>query len=198
MIRFFQNPLNKVMKKLLFIIFILLLSNLVVNAQNSEIKPDLTPKSSNQTEIKNKEIVIQLTPFGYISLPKGYWAYMDYNMMDAWGGIIEPLDGSFKIRFSDGIIVSVFDGENKNLKWKKELKTENYTINYALADDGKTKRILAKIGSANFSAQIKDDSEIEKFLEIISKYRKGRCESCFNSHYTKGLRKFFEKYNKND
>jgi thiol-disulfide isomerase/thioredoxin len=156
------------------------------------------PKNTNTVEVKNKEIQVQLTPFGYISLPKGYWTFMDADYMDAWGGLIESLNGDFKIRFSDGIIVSVFDGEDKNIKWKKELKTENYSINYALTDNGKTKRVLAKIKSANFSALIENDSDVIKFLEIISKYRIGRCEKCFNSHNTKGLRKFFEKYNEND
>ncbi len=154
--------------------------------------------SLTETLTKNKEIQIQLTPYGYITLPKGYWAYMDYDMMDAWGGIIETLSGDFKIRFLDGLIVSVFDGEDKNIKWRKELKTENYSINYALSDNGKNKRILAKIKSANFSAEIKNDSEIEQFLEIISKYRTGRCESCFNSHNTKRMKKVFERLNSND
>ena len=115
--------------------------------------------------------------------------------MDAWSGVIESLDGSFKIRFSDGTIVSVFDNKDKNIKWKKELKTENYSINYALEDRGKTKFILAKIKSANFSAQIQNDLDIDKFLEIISQYRTGQCEKCFNSRTTKYLKKFFEKQN---
>lgn len=153
---------------------------------------------ANQTLTHKKEIEIQLTPFGYISLPKGYWAYMDANYGDAWAGFIETLDSKYKIRFSDGLIVSVFDGEDKNIKWRKELKTENYSITYALADDGKTKRILAKIKSANFSTQIQDDSDVDKFLEIISSYQTGRCESCFNSQSTKGIKKVFEKLNKND
>lgn len=186
------------MKQIFLIVFILISFNFVINAQISTTKGESGTESSKSNDVKNREIVIQLTPFGYISLPKGYWAYMDYNMMDAWGGVIETLSGDFKIHFRDGIIVSVFDGEDKNIKWRKELKTENYSINYALADNGKRKNILAKIGSANFSAQIKDDSEIEKFLDIISKYRKGKCETCFNSHTTKYMRKFFEKYNKND
>ena len=185
------------MKQLLLILFVLLCSSFVINAQNSEAKTSLAQNSSSQTKVK-KEIVIQLTPFGYISIPKGYWAYMDADYMDAWGGLIESLDGSFKVRFSDGLIVSVFDGEDKNIKWKKELKTENHSINYALADDGKQKRILAKIKSANFSAKISNESDIDKFLEIIRHYRTGLCESCFSSHSTKGLRKIFEKYNKND
>ena len=172
--------------------------NSIVSAQNSEVKSKVMPIPLPKIETNNKQIQVQLTPSGYISLPKGYWAFMDYDMMDAWGGLIELLNGDFKIRFSDGTIVSVFDGEDRNVKWKKELKTENYSINYALADDGKTKRILAKIKSANFSAQIQNHSEIDKFLEIISQYRTGRCENCFDSHYTKRLRKFFEKHNKND
>ena len=167
-----------------------------VNAQTSE-KAAPTVESQSVSK-ENKKILVQLTPFGYLTLPKGYWAYMTTDFMDAWIGIVETLNGDFKISFSDGIIVSVFKGEDKNIKWEKELKTENYTIIYALADDGKTKRILAKIESANFSTQIKDDSEIEKFLEIISNYRTGSCEQCFDSHYTKHLRKIFEKYNKID
>lgn len=163
---------------------------------NNKIQP--AHNSLTETLTKNKEIQIQLTPFGYITLPKGYWAYMDYNMMDAWGGIIETLSGDFKIRFSDGLIISVFDGEEKNIKWRKELKTENYSINYALSDNGKNKRILAKIKSANFSVEIKDDLDINKFLEIISEYRIGRCESCFNSHNTKRMKKVFEQLNKDD
>lgn len=185
------------MKQFLLILFVSLCSNFIVNAQNLEAKTVLSPNFSSQTKVK-KEIVIQLTPFGYISIPKGYWAYMNADYMDAWSGLIESLDGSFKVSFSDGLIVSVFDGEDKNIKWRKELKTENYLINYALADDGKHKRILAKIKSANFSAKISNESDIDKFLEIIRQYRTGRCASCFNSHSTKGLRKIFEKYNKND
>lgn len=184
------------MKYLKFALFISLFSNFVIYSQVSKTIDENAQKPSNQTQAK--EIVIQLTPRGYITLPKGYWAIMDYDMMDAWGGVIETLSGDFKIRFSDGIIVSVFDGQDKNIKWKKELKTENYSITYALADNGKTKRILAKIESANFSTQIQDDSDVDKFLEVISRYRTGRCEKCFNSRYTKGLKKYFEKLNNND
>ena len=175
---------------------LLLISSFQTAAQTSEKATSTVEPQAVSKE--NKKILVQLTPFGYLTLPKGYWAYMTTDFMDAWIGIVETLNGDFKISFSDGIIVSVFKGEDKNIKWEKELKTENYTIIYALADDGKTKRILAKIESANFSTQIKDDSEIEKFLEIISNYRTGSCEQCFDSHYTKHLRKIFEKYNKID
>ncbi len=181
--------------KFFLIIFLTLTLISFISAQNSEVKSDITFKPSAKTELNNKEIEVQLTPFGYISLPKGYWAFMDADYMDAWGGFIESLNEDFKIRFSDGTVVSVFDGEDKNIKWKKELKTENYSIIYALTDDGKTKHILAKIESANFSAQIQNDSEIDMFLKIISQYRTGRCEKYFDSHNTKVLRKNFEKYN---
>lgn len=184
------------MKYLKLALFISLFSNFVVYAQDSKSINENAQQSSTQTQ--PKEITVQLTPFGYMALPKGYWAFMDYDMMDAWGSVIETLNGDFKIRFSDGIIVSVFDGEDKNIKWKKELKTENYSIIYALTDDGKTKRVLAKIDSSNFSTEIKNDSDIDKFLEVISRYRTGRCEKCFYSKTAKNLRKFFEKYNAND
>ena len=95
--------------------------NSFVSAQNSQVKPETAP--SNQPEANYEQIQVQITPNGYISLPRGYWAFMDANYMDAWGGLIESLNGDFWIRFSDGIIVSVFDGEDKNIKWRKELKT---------------------------------------------------------------------------
>lgn len=182
------------MKKALSIVCLSLFATFITNAQNSE---EVKNKPADSV-VKNKEISVQLTPFGYISLPRGYWAYMDADYMDAWGGIIEPLEGNFKIIYSDGIVVSVFDGENKNLKWKRYLETENGTITYALAENKKSKRILAKMWTANFSAQIKDDSDIERFLEIIKRYRRGRCESCFYSKNTKQLKKFFERQTKND
>lgn len=178
--------------------FILLISGSSVFCQSSETKLEIFSAPSTKTDSTKKAIQIQLTPFGYISLPKGYWAFMDYDMMDAWGGGIETLNGDFKIRFSDGLIVSIFDSEDKNIKWKKELKTENYSIIYALADDGKTKRILAKIGDANFATDFQNDADIDKFLDIIGKYRTGKCEKCLYSGNTKRLKKFFEKYNKND
>lgn len=179
-------------------LFIFLFSTLVVSAQTVKSIGETTPNNPNQPQPRNKEIVVQLTPYGYMTLPKGYWAYMDADYMDAWSGLIESLDGSFWIRFGDGIIESVFDKNNKNIKWRKELKTENNLITYALSEDGKTKLILAKIKTANFSADIQNDSDIDKFLEIISLYRTGRCETCFNSRNTKGLKKYFEKLNKND
>jgi hypothetical protein len=182
------------MKKILSIIFLFLLAVFIVKAQNPE---EVKNKAADST-IKTKEISIQLTPFGYIILPKDYWAYMDADYMDAWGGVIEPIKGDFKIIFSDGIMVSVFDGEDKNLKWKKQLVTDNGIIYYALAETKKSKRILAKIWTANFSAKIKDDSDVERFLEIIKRYRRGKCESCFNSKYTKQLKKIFERQIEND
>ena len=121
--------------KIFLITFVLLISSLFVSAQKSEAKSEISSAPSIKTESEKKEIQVQLTPFGYISLPRGYWAFMEADYMDAWSGIIETFEGDFKIRFSDGIIVSVFDGEDKNIKWKKELKTENYSINYALADN---------------------------------------------------------------
>jgi GWxTD domain-containing protein len=145
-----------------------------------------------------KRNIIQLTPYGYISLPKTYWAFMDTDYHDAWSGIIEPLDGSFQIRFFDGLIESIFDKQKKHIKWKKQLKTENYTIDYALAVYGETKHILAKINSATFQMKIMNDSDIDKFLEIIRNYQKGRCETCFDSHNTKNIKKVFEKLSEND
>lgn len=163
---------------------------------------DILERNVNEwiTKKKGKNIFaqmrdIQLTPLGYISLPKDYWAYMDSDYMDAWAGTIEPLikDNKLKIKFSDGIIVPVFGGENKNIKWKKELITENNKIIYAFEDNGRTKKVLAKIKGANFSATIKDESEIKNFLEIIENYRSGKCEKCFYSGWTKPLKKFFLK-----
>ena len=120
---------------------------------------------------------------------------MQTDFMDAWIVVIESLDNKFKITLTDGTIRSIYNEEIKNSKWIKELKTENYLIKYALVEKKKSKLIVAKINSANFSAVIKNDSEIDKFLEIISLYRSGRCESCFSSK-TKGLKKYFEKRNK--
>lgn len=184
------------MKYFLRFISLLLISLFSVNAQTSKTENENKSAPANLTE--NKRNVIQLTPFGYASLPKAYWAYMDNDWMDAWAGVIEPLNGSFKIRFSDGLVSSVFEGEDKNIKWRKELKAENNLITYALSDNGISKRILAKIGSANFSAKVENDAEIEKFLEIIGNYRKGRCENCFNSRTTKYLKKHFKKQIEND
>lgn len=182
------------MIKVLSIIFLTLSLVFITNAQGAE---EVKNKPAESTG-KSKEITVQLTPFGYISLPKGYWAYMDADYMDAWGGIIEPLKGDFKIWFSDGLVVSVFDGEDKKFKWKKQLVTDNGIIYYALTENKKSKLILAKIWTANFSAQIKDDSDIERFLEIIKRYRRGRCERCFYSKNTKQLKKFFERQIEND
>ena len=173
------------MKHTLFTIFISVFMFVVINAQTSDTK---------ETESKLESVrVFQLTPYGYISLPSNYWAFMDYDMVDAWGGIIESFDRSFRIRFSDGIIVSVFDGEDKNIVWKKELNTENGNITYALSENGQTKRVLAKIKGANFSAEVKNEAEIKRFLEIIKNYRTGKCEDCFNSRYTKRMKKYFER-----
>lgn len=138
-----------------------------------------------------KKKVVQLTPYGYITLPIGYWAYMDTDYHDAWSGIIEPLNSTFKIRFSDGIIESIFDRETKHIKWQKQLNTDNYTIDYALAVNKKNKVVLAKIKSATFQLTIENESDIDIFLEIIRNYRVGRCEKCFDSHNTKMLKKFF-------
>lgn len=182
------------MKRVLSIVYLSLLAVFVIKAQTSEEVKD----ESTDSTVKSKEISVQLTPFGYISLPKGYWAYMNADYMDAWSGIIEPLEGDFKISFSDGLIVSVFDGEEKNLKWKKQLVTDNGIVYYGLAETKKSKRILAKIWTANFSAQIKNDSDIERFLEIIKRYRRGRCESCYDSRITKQLKKNFVRQIEND
>lgn len=184
-----KKVLTKYLGLLLFILFVS-----ASNAQTTE--KSLILQNPQSISKENKRNIIQLTPAGYISLPKEYWAYMNADFMDAWSGIIESLNNDFKISFTDGLIVSIFDKEIKNSKWKKELKTENYLINYALVEKGKNKLVIAKIHSANFSARIKDDSDIDKFLEIISQYRRGRCESCFYSGNTKQLRKYFEKRNK--
>jgi GWxTD domain-containing protein len=95
------------------------------------LKPSITLCISCSSSTQKK--VVQLTPFGYITLPTGYWAYMNTDYHDAWSGIIEPLNSTFKIRFSDGIIESIFDREKKHIKWRKQLNVDNYTIVYALA-----------------------------------------------------------------
>jgi DNA-binding MltR family transcriptional regulator len=118
---------------------------------------------------------------------------MDYDMSDAWSGTINPLDESFKIRFSDGIIQSVFENNSKNIKWQKKLNIGDNDINYAFVDHGNTKRVIAKIKSANFAAQIESESEIEKFLEIIKNYRSGRCEDCLDSRSTKRILQILKK-----
>lgn len=67
----------------------------ILKKEIENILPKNKPQVVPETLTENKEIQIQLTPFGYISLPKGYWAFMDYDMRDAWSGLIEPLDGDF-------------------------------------------------------------------------------------------------------
>ena len=176
----------------------ILLFDLNSNRCGLEMKGFKVPKIIVDDTEKNepstvKTRVIQLTPFGYITLPKNYWAYMEKDWGDAWGGVIEPLDGSFQISFTAGLVNSAFENYAGKIKWKKELNMENGSIIYALAENASTKSILAEIKGANFTARIENDSDIEKFLEIIKNYRPGRCEKCFSSGTTKYLKKYFER-----
>lgn len=174
--------------KVLILIIWLVVSVVCFNAQTVE-----TNISSNPTQPSLPPNIIQLTPYGYISLPVSYWAYMEADFMDAWAGSIETLDATFKITYTDGIIVSIFDNEKSNFKWLNEIKTDDYTITYGLLDNGKIKQIIAKLKTVNFSAQIQNDADIDTFLEIISNYKTGRCDGCLSANNTKQMKRFFEK-----
>ncbi|HQZ94977.1 MAG TPA: hypothetical protein PLP21_01600 [Pyrinomonadaceae bacterium] len=169
------------MKKFILIAVVFLALSSITVAQ--------TPKLETSKDLPNG---IQLTPFGYIFLAKEYWAFMEVDYMDAWSGFIEPVFGKgLRIRFSDGLIVSVFDGHEK--VEKIETKIGQNTITYLLVNNANGKQILAKVGSANFSAKIVTDDDKLEFLKIIAEFRRGRCETCLNSRNTKQMRAVFEK-----
>ena len=155
----------------------------------SSSKVAQTPRLETSKDLPNR---IQLTPYGYISLPKEYWAFMEVDYMDAWSGVIEPVSGKGpRIRFSDGLIVSVFDGHEK--VEKTQTKVGQNAITYLLVNNANGKQILAKVGSANFSAKIVTDDDKVEIFKIIAEYRNGRCENCLNSRNTKQMRSIFEK-----
>jgi len=138
-------------------------------------------------------MTVQLMPYGFIVLPRGYWAYMNTNWNDAWAGKIERFDGTSIIFFSGGLIQSPFEVFKKKIKWTKTSMTVDRQFVYSLVKTKKSKRVIANIDGVFFDSEIKDEAEIEGFLSIISRYREGRCESCFNSSWTKGMRKSLEK-----
>ncbi|MBK8813104.1 MAG: hypothetical protein IPN69_20555 [Acidobacteria bacterium] len=139
-------------------------------------------------------MTVQLTPYGYIELPRGYWAYMEKDYMDAWTGYIEKFDATSKIYFAAGLIQSPFEVYKDPMEWTKTLKIGDREFAYLLVKTNEIKRVIVSVGSHDFfDFGIKDEAEIDGFLKIIGKYRKGRCESCLNSRWTKGLRKSLEK-----
>ncbi len=154
----------------------------------------LESKTSKEPEGQSKPgMLVQLTPHGYIELPRGYWAYMLSDWMDAWSGYIENFDGTSRIYFAAGLIVSPFEKYKKEINWTKELRNDGIELTYALVEKDGSKRVIAAIKSAYFDQVIKDESEIEGFLKIVEKYKGGRCESCFDSRWTKSARKNLEK-----
>ena len=153
----------------------------------------LEPKTSKEPEGQSKPgMSVQLMPYGYIELPRGYWAYMLSDWMDAWSGYIENFDGTSRIKFSAGLIQPPFEVFKKEIKWTKTLEIDGFGITYALVERDGSKRVIASIKSAYFDQVIKDESEIEGFLKIVEKYKGGRCESCFDSRWTKPMRKRLE------
>lgn len=159
----------------------------VVAAQQNETTTVKKPDGQSKPGM-----TVHLTPFGYIELPRGYWAYMNRDMMDAWVGNIEKFDGTSTIYFAAGLIVSPFEEYKKDIKWTKELRNDGLELTYALVEKDGSKRVIASIKSTYFDHVINDESEIEGFLKVIEKYQGGRCESCFDSRWTKPMRKRLE------
>ncbi|HEV8591836.1 MAG TPA: hypothetical protein VGQ55_07015, partial [Pyrinomonadaceae bacterium] len=78
----------------------------------------------------------------------------------------------FRIDFSAGLVESVFDIYKKSLVWTKSEDGKEMPVTIGFSRKKTVETLMAKVGWAQFSATIKDESEKQIFLEIVRSYRK--------------------------
>ena len=155
-------------------LLLLMLALSIPDVCTSSARLQETSKDSNL--LKSRKV--KLGVFGYLVLPKGYRAYQTADLRDAWYGYIAYPGQTFRIRYTAGLVQTPFQNGEDKFVWLKQETIRKQLLKYGLLRTAHGEEIAATIGTVNFYAPVKTESEMNLFLDIVRSYRFEHCEDC--------------------
>lgn len=113
-----------------------------------------------------------------ILLPTGYKIFQTDNLRDAWYGVIESTEDSFRVSYTAGLVQSPFEVDKDQIVWTKPILVDKFTFQYGLKRTGKTETLIASMNGLYFSTQYRTDADLERFLTLVKACAVGNCKDC--------------------
>jgi len=139
----------------------------------AQSRPSGDPSSSEQASKRR----VLLYP-GYVLLPEGYQAFKNKSGVDTWSGYIVSPAETLRIVVYGGMVASPFAYDEDKFVWTRVESVSNSEMKVGLNRTDAGEKIVASVGWVNFTAQVRRQSDIDSFLEIVRSYKDEEYPGC--------------------